>query len=125
MAANTSQLAAYARHVGAAVDRAEPELTTLVAQGATTGAAAARSLIGALTEGTFLPHYPKSIGFDMVGRLAAEFGPDSSKPQGGMGRGIEFGSATTGPKPHMLPAADIVEQGFGGLAGAVLERVLR
>jgi hypothetical protein len=116
---------AYARHVGSAVDRAEPELTKLVVQGATTLAATARTLIDALSDGGHLPHYPKSIGFDMVGRLAAEVGPDSSKPQGGMGRGVEFGSVHTGPKPHMLPAADVVEPGFSGLAGGILDRSLR
>lgn len=60
--------------------------------------------------GTYLPHYPQSITYEMDnarGRYAeAEVGPETGRRQGGMGAGVEFGSAHTGPLPHLFPAFD-------------------
>lgn len=54
-----------------------------------------------------LPHYPRSISYDLLDAgLTAEIGPDPTMIQGRFGRGIEFGSSHAGPIPHMLPAAD-------------------
>lgn len=125
MNADVSELLAYAHHIATAVDRTRPDFTRAVELGARRIQVGARQRIDELTAGVYLPHYPKSIGFDMDGPYAAEVGPDASKPQGGMGRGIEFGSAHTGPKPHMLPAADDEDAGFGNQVGAVFARGLR
>lgn len=54
-----------------------------------------------------LPHYARAIDYDLAaGGLSAVVGPNPNKIQGAFGRGVEFGSARTGPIPHMLPAAD-------------------
>lgn len=54
-----------------------------------------------------LPHYARSIDYDLTaGGLSADVGPNPSKIQGAFGRGVEFGSSRAGPIPHMLPAAD-------------------
>lgn len=63
------------------------------------------------TSGKHGKHYPKSITAEMkIGTsITAEIGPESSKPQGRMGRGFEFGSKNQ--PPHLdgaraLPAAE-------------------
>lgn len=125
MSADLSELLAFGRHVATVVERITPSLSKAVELGARHIQSDARRRFDELTDGPFLPHYPKAITFEMHGRLAAEVGPDSSKPQGGMGRGIEFGSARTGPTPHMLPAADDEEPRFGDQVALVFWRGLR
>lgn len=47
-------------------------------------------------------HYPRSIDYDVIrlgDRIDAEIGPNTALPQGGMGRGFEYGSVNTAPKP--------------------------
>jgi hypothetical protein len=125
VAADLSELLAYGRHVASVVERTTPSLTKVVELGARHIQQGAQQRFDELTDGPFLPHYPKAITFDMLGRFAAEVGPDASKPQGGMGRGIEFGSSNTGPIPHMLPAADDEEGRFGDQVALIVERALR
>jgi len=123
--ADLSELLAYGRHVATVIERTTPSFTKVVELSARHIQTGARQRFDELTSGNHLPHYPKAITYDMHGPLAAEIGPDSSKPQGGMGRGIEFGSSNTGPIPHMLPAADDEELRLGEQAGAVFARGLR
>lgn len=52
------------------------------------------------TAGAHGKHYPNSITFEtrvLATSLVAEVGPDSSRPQGGMGPGFEFGSRNQPP----------------------------
>jgi hypothetical protein len=76
------------------------------------GALEAQSLIKAQITGVYLPHYAASITSETItadgSHVVVEFGADSSKPQGGMSPGVEFGSANTGPRAHHMPAADKV-----------------
>lgn len=47
------------------------------------------------TAGQHGKHYPASISAELaftVGSVSVDVGPDASMPQGGMGRGFEFGS---------------------------------
>lgn len=56
-----------------------------------------------------LPHYPRSITSETErsrGMVSMIVGPETSKPQGGMGLGVELGSVNTGPKPHLFGAFD-------------------
>lgn len=47
-------------------------------------------------------HYPSSITHEQVGEAATfEIGPDSALPQGGMGRGFEWGSVNQPPHNDM------------------------
>lgn len=84
-----------------------------------------RSGLTGAGRGSYLPHYPKAIGFDILdGGLAVEIGPDGSATQGGMGRAVEFGSSRTGPIAHMLPAADAQEPKFQSFLEKAMGAVL-
>lgn len=64
------------------------------------------------TSGVHGKHYPKSITADLtfsLGNIVAEVGPDSSKPQGRMGRGFELGSVNQSPHLDGLKAVDKLE----------------
>lgn len=59
--------------------------------------------------GNYLPRYARSISYDLDSTgdlIEAVIGPESDKPQGGMGAAIEYGSARTPPLPHLNPALD-------------------
>lgn len=65
-------------------------------------------LRGQITQ-TYLPHYGRTISSEVersAGVASMIVGPESSKPQGGMGPGVEFGSVNTGPRPHLFDAFD-------------------
>lgn len=69
----------------------------------------ARDLLRGQITGTYLPHYPRTITHEVErSRFAVTMivGPESGKPQGGMGPGVEFGSVNTGPRPHLFEAFD-------------------
>jgi hypothetical protein len=61
------------------------------------------------TSGEHGKHYPKSIDaelvFDLSG-ISVDVGPNTSKPQGKMGRGFEFGSKNQPPHLDGLRALD-------------------
>lgn len=120
-----SELLAYASHVATTVERCEDDLSKVVERGALNVKRGAQERVRAGSRGRYLPHYPKAIGYDMLGKLEAEVGPDASKLQGGMGRGVEFGSVHTGPLAHMLPAADEEEPRFGDQIGGIVARSMR
>jgi hypothetical protein len=70
----------------------------------------ARDLLrGQGVEGVFLPHYFRALTSE-TDRYSTHVdlvvGPESGKPQGGMGPGVEYGSINTGPKPHLHKAFD-------------------
>lgn len=88
-------------------DRADGELLPVLERGAlNVKREAVRILSGSITR-TYLPHYPRAISYDIeegAGWMEAEIGPDDGMPQGGMGRGVEYGSARGRPIPHLIPA---------------------
>lgn len=106
MSADVSELVAYAAHVGTTVERAEADLSKAVERGAVNVKRDAVNIFDSYSHRRYLPHYPRAMSYDMIHPLEAEIGPDASKPQGGMGRGVEFGSIHTPPKPHLFPALD-------------------
>ncbi len=67
--------------------------------------------------------YPYSITYETKSSLmgsTASIGPDSSKPQGGMGNGFEYGSINQPPHLDGNRAADVVEPLFvRGILAAV------
>lgn len=125
MSADTSELLAFAQHLDYTIERAEPQLSKVVERGAFNVKRTAIANIRGWSTGTYLKHYPKSITYDMLDPLEAEVGPDSAKPQGGMGTGVELGSAHTAPKPHLFPAADVEEPRFGKNVADVVARSMR
>jgi hypothetical protein len=89
----------------------------------------------AATAGEHGKHYPKSITAEPKGNpglgsssIGVEVGPDSSMPQGGMGRGFEFGSANQPPHLDGTRALDVVEpkavKGLADAVGDVMGRLL-
>lgn len=125
MSADISEVLAYAHQVERAVADAEPELEKIVEQSATNVQRGAKRRLRSWSRGRYLKHYPRSITHEMVDELEAEVGPDASMKQGGMGRGVEFGSVHTPPAPHLLPAADEEEPKFGKRAADVLWKQLK
>ncbi|MFF4417091.1 hypothetical protein ACFYY8_31610 [Streptosporangium sp. NPDC001559] len=60
-------------------------------------------------------HYPKSITAEQIphnGAIEWEVGPETRLPQGGMGRGFEYGSANQPPHLDGAQAAAHVEPQF-------------
>lgn len=122
---DADDLAALASDYGRTPERAFAALEPVVERGAMNVKRDARSLVLGQITGTFLPHYPRAIDYDVAaaaGWIEAEIGPDDGKPQGGMGRGVEFGSAHTAPIPHLHPA---YEQEVPRFARAVGEGLVR
>lgn len=106
MSADTSDLLRYASHLDHVVDRIEEAAGPVIERGGMNVKRSAQEAIRGQVRGQYLRHYPRSITYEMVEPLAVEIGPDSAKPQGGMGRGVEFGSANTPPMPHLLRSGE-------------------
>lgn len=124
MSADVSQLLQYASQVASTADRVTPELSRVVERGALNVKRESIRIFDSYSNRAHLKHYPKSIGYDMVGPLEAEIGPDASKPQGGMS-GVELGSVHTRPMPHLMPALDIEAPRLQKWALPILARSLR
>lgn len=106
MIVNASEVHRYANQLEHAVDNLEPEFEQITERGALNVKRGAQELLRLYFRRRYLVHYYRSISYDMDGPLAAEIGPDASKPQGKMGTGVELGSKNTPPAPHMFPALD-------------------
>lgn len=68
-----------------------------------------RDLLRGQTTGRYLPHYPRAITSETErgpGIVSMIVGPESGKPQGGMGLGVEYGSVNAPPLAHLNPAFD-------------------
>jgi hypothetical protein len=102
VSADVHELLDYVRRLDYFPERLEPVASKVIERGANNVKRNARQAVRGSARELYLKHYARSITYDMDGPLAAEIGPDSSKPQGGMGRGVEFGSSDTPPLPHLL-----------------------
>jgi len=124
---DTSDLAALAARYGTTLDRVFAGLEPVVEKGALNIKTDARARVRSAITGTYLPHYPQSIDYDIDSGsdwVEAEIGPNPDMLQGGMGRGVEYGSANTGPTPHLDPAYEDEQPRFEKAAGDVLARGL-
>jgi hypothetical protein len=71
--------------------------------------------------------YPLAIDYDIARlgmRIDGEVGPQAGMPQGGMGRGFEYGSINTAPKPDGAAAVEAEEPKFIAQAEAAVARAL-
>lgn len=109
MIVDASQLAALSAEIGSAPARALAAVAKVVHEGTVSGRDRAREIFRGQVRELYLPHYADSITAE-ASALVGEFGPDSGMLQGGMGTGIEFGSANHAPIAHMGPAADELER---------------
>lgn len=81
----------------------------------------ARDILRGQIRGVYLKHYGRSITSEVErsgGMVSMIVGPETAKPQGGMGPGVEFGSVNTGPKPHLFDA-------FEDRVDSILDRAAR
>lgn len=111
---DASEVYALAKGFTAAASEAMPAMRSVVREGATEVRDAWRTNAAA-TSGAHGKHYPSSITFETTISAAgpsAEVGPDSSRPQGGMGRGFEFGSKNQPPHLDGTKALDSVGPGI-------------
>lgn len=97
--------------------RAARDLTGIVRDGVKAGALLARTN-AERTAGRHGLHYPKSItselhrGRGLFGNsISGEYGPDSSRPQGGMS--FETGSRNQPPHLDLAKSADLIGSVFG------------
>jgi hypothetical protein len=93
----------------AAPAKLKPEVDRVIERGALNIRRGAQKRIRDQITGVYLPHYPRAITYDIEEGATfaeAEVGPESAKPQGGMGPAIEYGTSRAAPMPHLLPAYD-------------------
>jgi len=128
MFVDDSELQAFADQLETAADRTLDAAESVMEAGVRRIRGTARQMIRGQIRGRYLPHYPNSITHETTRETDAvvgEVGPEIGRRQGGMGRGVEFGSVHTGPRPHMLPAGDAEEPRLADQLAAVAIRVLR
>lgn len=105
-----------------------PELRAVVVKGAVNVKADARARFAAQQRsGRYLPHYARSITFDVTDTAdgaSAEIGPDKDLIQGAFGPGVEFGSSRHAPMPHLFPALDAEEEKAEAAVGDAAVRLL-
>lgn len=98
----------------------------VVSEGARVGASLARDS-AQRTAGDHGKHYPKSITADRAasffgfggGEIAAEYGPDANKLQGGMS--FERGSRNQKPHNDLAKSADVIGPAFVGEVGRMVD----
>lgn len=76
---------------------------------------------------TATPHgrlYPRTITSQRIASAVWEVGPEAALPQGGMGRGFEYGSVNQPPHLDGNRAADAVEPTFASRVAAALDNLL-
>lgn len=107
--------------------RLMPALRPVISKGALNIKKDAAARFEAQRVGGYLPHYSRSISYDLADTssgVEAVIGPESDKPQGGMGAAIEYGSAQHAPIPHLNPALDAEDPKAVDAIGSVGVRVL-
>lgn len=100
-----------------AAREAVPSAKKIVGQGCNNIKKDAKRIIRAASHRGYLPHYPRSISYEVKASgtlVSGEVGPDSAKLQGGLGRLLENGSINNSPIPHLGPGLDLEENRFYG-----------
>lgn len=75
----------------------------------------------------YLPHYPRSIGYEVVARaetITGTVGADPAKLQGGLGDLLEKGSVNNAAIPHTSPALDAEVPRFDRYAAELGEKLI-
>ena len=69
----------------------------------------AQRIVRASSPRGYLPHYPRSIGYEVTAAgdtVTGEIGPRRDRLQGGLGSYVELGTVHNAPIPHLSPALD-------------------
>lgn len=127
MGAKASGLKELSEDLQQAVKNAIPDAKKIVGKGALNVKKEAQRIIKAASHRGYLPHYPRSISYDVDARgavVSAVIGPKQEKLQGGLGRLLELGSANNAPIPHLDPALSLEENTFFGYMEDLGEQLL-
>lgn len=98
-----------------AAKRTVPDTRSVVGKGSLNIKQDAQRIIRAASHYGYLPHYPRSITYDVKTASAVvtgEIGPVQARLQGGLGPLLENGSVNNAPIPHLSPALDLEEPRF-------------
>lgn len=126
MSADASEVFAYANHLEQAITTAEPELKKVTERGAFNIKRNSQRRLSGISRRHYLKHYYRSLSYDVDDDgLGADIGPDAAKLQGGMGRGVEFGSVHTPPFPHLYPSLDEEEPKYLDQVSRALIKALK
>ncbi|VDG77349.1 Uncharacterised protein [Actinobaculum suis] len=115
---DTSELDALVNDLGAAPGRALDETRKVIEKGAYNIKNDAQDRVRRFMAParSKVRHYPYLVTYDLVadrGGIGAEIGPEIGG-QGSLGHLLEFGTATSGAMPHLIPAfldeAPVVER---------------
>lgn len=109
MGATSQGLRELADDLGKARDTVVEQAKKIVGKGCGNIKKQAQQIIRANSPRGYLPHYPRSIGYDVTASrdtVLGVVGPDKNKLQGGLGPYIEDGSIHNAPIPHLRPARD-------------------
>ena len=127
MGAHSTGLVEIAAHLDKAATTILEQGKKVVGQGCLNIKRDAQRIIRAASHRGYLPHYPRSISYDVKAAgdsVIGEIGPDRAKLQGGLGRLIEYGSQNNAPIPHLNPALDAELPKFTRYASELAEKVL-
>jgi hypothetical protein len=100
----------FKRAMRKAIDNAIPDAKKVVGRGALNVKRGAQRIIKADSHYGYLPHYPRSISYEVIGlstSVRARIGPLAEKLQGGLGSLLENGSVNNAPIPHLAPALEL------------------
>lgn len=115
MGAKATGLTELSDDLRKAVERAIPGAKKIVGQGCLHVKRDAQRIIRAASHWGYLPHYPRSITYEVTASgtvVSGEVGPDPAKLQGGLGGLLENGSRNNPAIPHLGPALDAEDPRF-------------
>lgn len=110
MGAHVRGLIEFEKALRKAIDNAVPDAKKVVGKGSQNVKRGAQRIIRADSHRGYLPHYPRSISYEVTAKgtvVQSEIGPKSERLQGGLGRLLEFGSVNNAPIPHLYPALEL------------------
>lgn len=128
MGATAHGLTEWEADLDKAIEELTPAAERVVGQGCNNIKKQSRSIIEARSVRGYLPHYPRSIGYDVTtaeGTITGTVGPDKAMLQGGLGRLIENGSVNNAPIPHLRPSADAEQENFAYYTAKMGEQLLK
>lgn len=115
MGAKVTGLKGLTEDLQRAVTEAIPQAKKIAGKGSMNIKKEAQRIIRAHSHRGYLPHYPRSITYEVKASgsiVSSEIGPDSARLQGGLGRILEEGTVNSSPYPHLNPALDGEENTF-------------
>lgn len=105
---SAAELRAIATYIRGAQARVQSNVKPVVAKAAVNVKTMQRTLLAGTKSNVRLI---RAVSYDLTnGGFGAEIGPDQAIS--GLGLGREFGSSNTGPRPFVLPSADVEEPKF-------------